>query len=561
MPLAYSYLRFSSPQQATGDSIRRQVQARQRWLDAHPGVRLDTSLVLTDAGRSAFRRKDWDTYALARFVEEIKAGRVAAGSYLLVENLDRVSRENAGEATELFLSIVNKGIIVVQLSPVVMEFGRPVDLYKLMFAVMELSRGHSESAIKSDRGRAFWARKHRDAAKHIVSRRLPGWIREVDGKLVLDDRHARTVRRMFALAKLGHGTAAIAKALNAEGAPMMGRLTQAARGQSHLAPEDRVRRPITWSGALIWHILTSTATIGEYVPFRRRGDPKPDAPAPVPGYYPSVIDPGTFAVVRGMIAARGRTGRGRKGRRVNLFSGLLIDAQDGGTLSYWNNGVHPCVLISVNAKEGKGAKWVSFPAQPFEQAICSKLAEVRVADMQQATQAEVLAGRLSEIDSLVRLWTAKMDDPAIVDTVAAKLAALKLERGKVAANLAEARRDACGSLADSWNEFLSLAELLQSDPSDELRLRVKAAIRQNITKLTCVFTAKGRYRLAAVRVDFAGGHRDYLIRFKMPFNNGFVRKPAVLTVRSFAESGVPAVDLRKPANAARIVKALHATAK
>ena len=66
MPVAFSYLRFSSPQQSTGDSVRRQTHDRELWLAAHPGVGLDRSLVMTDAGRSAFRRKDWDTYALAR---------------------------------------------------------------------------------------------------------------------------------------------------------------------------------------------------------------------------------------------------------------------------------------------------------------------------------------------------------------------------------------------------------------------------------------------------------------------------------------------------------------
>ena len=52
MPLAYSYLRFSSPQQAAGDSIRRQTQSREAWLAVHPAVKLDTSLMMTDAGRS-----------------------------------------------------------------------------------------------------------------------------------------------------------------------------------------------------------------------------------------------------------------------------------------------------------------------------------------------------------------------------------------------------------------------------------------------------------------------------------------------------------------------------
>src|SRR5262245_47023719 len=167
---------------------------------------------MTDAGRSAFRRKNWDTYALARFVEHIKSGRVEPGSYLLVENLDRLSREDAGEATELFLSIVNKGIVVVQLSPAVIEFRRPVNMHSLMFAVVELSRGHSESAIKSERGRASWARKQGEASVRVVTRRLPGWMKHDDtgralldsrGRPMLDPERAAVVRRMFALARDG----------------------------------------------------------------------------------------------------------------------------------------------------------------------------------------------------------------------------------------------------------------------------------------------------------------------------------------------------------------------
>jgi hypothetical protein len=127
---------------------------------------------MTDADRSAFRRENWDTYALARFVDCIKSGRVEPGSYLLVENLDRLPREDAGEATELFLSIVNKGVVVVQLSPIVMELGKPVNMRSLMFAIVELSRGHSESAAKSERVGAAWARKQREAAFRREARRV-----------------------------------------------------------------------------------------------------------------------------------------------------------------------------------------------------------------------------------------------------------------------------------------------------------------------------------------------------------------------------------------------------
>src|SRR4051812_46841352 len=54
-PPADSYLRFSSPQQATGDSVRRQTENRERWLAANPAVKLDTLLRMTDAGHSGRR--------------------------------------------------------------------------------------------------------------------------------------------------------------------------------------------------------------------------------------------------------------------------------------------------------------------------------------------------------------------------------------------------------------------------------------------------------------------------------------------------------------------------
>src|SRR5579883_3514708 len=122
MDTAYSYVRFSSPQQATGDSVRRQTEARDAWLASHPKVILDQTLRMRDDGRSAWKRKDWATYALAEFVEHVKSGRVEPGSFLLLENLDRLSREDVGTATELFLTLVNRGIILVQLLPTATEF-------------------------------------------------------------------------------------------------------------------------------------------------------------------------------------------------------------------------------------------------------------------------------------------------------------------------------------------------------------------------------------------------------------------------------------------------------
>src|SRR5262245_54634702 len=133
MPLGYSYLRFSSPQQADGDSIRRQTEKTTEWCQRNQ-VLLDKSMSLKDEGVSAFRgshRKDPETHALAAFLAHVKSGRVERGSYLIVESLDRLSREAIRPALTLFLNIIEAGIRVVQLIPVEVVYDEDVDPFRI----------------------------------------------------------------------------------------------------------------------------------------------------------------------------------------------------------------------------------------------------------------------------------------------------------------------------------------------------------------------------------------------------------------------------------------------
>jgi len=84
-PVAYSYVRFSSPEQAKGDSLRRQFELRDAWVK-RTGAILDNSLTLRDEGVSAFNgthRGNPDRHALAAFLELVRSGRIARGSYLV----------------------------------------------------------------------------------------------------------------------------------------------------------------------------------------------------------------------------------------------------------------------------------------------------------------------------------------------------------------------------------------------------------------------------------------------------------------------------------------------
>src|SRR5262245_61955697 len=111
-PLAYSYIRFSSHEQAKGDSLRRQPDAAAAWCERH-GMRLDETTTLRDLGKSAFtgkHRQNPDRHALAAFLKLVEAGKIPKGSYLIIENLDRLSREEARPALRLWMDLLDAGV-------------------------------------------------------------------------------------------------------------------------------------------------------------------------------------------------------------------------------------------------------------------------------------------------------------------------------------------------------------------------------------------------------------------------------------------------------------------
>src|SRR5262249_11140635 len=113
---AFSYLRFSDRKQAKGDSKRRQLE----WGPALCGTKgrgLDENLSIQDLGVSAFRGGKARKGQLAAFLKAIKSGRVVPGDVLLVEALDRLTREDIDPAWELFRSILKSGVEVYTREP------------------------------------------------------------------------------------------------------------------------------------------------------------------------------------------------------------------------------------------------------------------------------------------------------------------------------------------------------------------------------------------------------------------------------------------------------------
>jgi DNA invertase Pin-like site-specific DNA recombinase len=307
--VAFSYVRFSDSKQRKGDSVRRQTEARERWLADHPDVPLDSTL--TDAGRSAFKGKHRAaTAALGGFLEEVRGGSVHPGDYLPVENLDRLTREETGKAVEVFLSIVNAGVVVVQLLPAVMEFKQPVNLVGLIIAVVELGRGHSESAMKSARSLANWDEAQRLAAAgepvvrkkdgvlkagtktKAMTGRLPGWVELTDdGAMRLIPDRAAAVSRIFELAADDCGMTTIVKVLTREGVPAFGDREADGDGHTRKRPGRRYGCG-EWRTCYVRSILRDRRALGEFQPRDSEGRPRGE---PISNYYPPAV---TEAVLR-----------------------------------------------------------------------------------------------------------------------------------------------------------------------------------------------------------------------------------------------------------------------
>src|ERR1700692_2428578 len=113
-PQAYSYLRMLTDLQLKGDSRRRQLEASRAYAEAN-SLELAKGAELEDIGVSAFKGANVRDGALGQFLEAVRSGAVKPGSYLIVESLDRLSREQVLTAQSLFLSIIQAGINLVTL--------------------------------------------------------------------------------------------------------------------------------------------------------------------------------------------------------------------------------------------------------------------------------------------------------------------------------------------------------------------------------------------------------------------------------------------------------------
>jgi len=305
---AYSYIRFSTPGQLEGDSLRRQTQSAIDYAKANDLVLRDESY--QDLGMSAFKGKNLREGALGAFLKAVDDGLIPKGSYLLVENIDRLSRAVIDEALELFLSIIRRGIVIVTLQDKQVYSSdriREDRGISLIISITYMMRAHEESATKSKRIKE--AVKARVAQNRPIGS-TPPWLALNEAKtgyIQLTEKVA-IVRRIFDAALAGQGAYLISKQLNQEQVPVL-------------------RNAITWSVQTVMKLLHSESVFGRLVSKHGVFD----------DHYPAIIDKAVYFKVQELIELRNRVGKGRKGKNdevANLFSGLCRCGDCGGPMRF-----------------------------------------------------------------------------------------------------------------------------------------------------------------------------------------------------------------------------------
>jgi len=375
---------MSTDLQKKGDSLRRQLDASRKYAEEH-GLELVDDPDLHDLGVSAYRGKNLASGGLGRFLAAIRDGKIERGSYLLVESIDRISRQTPTKALEPFLAVINSGIVLVTMNPLEVFTAETTDFYRLLMALTIMQRSHEESDVKSRRLKSAWAAKRTIAGQKKLTARCPSWLclsADRRGFEIIEER-AAIVRRIFDEAASGYGTFTIVRRLNNDGVP-----TFMGKGG--------------WQNSTVNKILSSPTATGAFQPNRMEAGKRIPEGEPIQDYFPRIIRQDVFET-----AQRGRLERwrnaqpeqgkrphpegGRKGKQyTNLFSKLAVCDYCGEPMHYQNKGAPPkgrTYLVCSNALREHGCVMTGrWRYDQFESTFLSFVEQLDLASLVQSSE-------------------------------------------------------------------------------------------------------------------------------------------------------------------------------
>jgi DNA invertase Pin-like site-specific DNA recombinase len=448
MKKCYSYIRFSDAKQAEGDSYRRQLAATLEYCKANDlTLESESAYMYFDKGVSAYdgSLRDDET-ELSRFFRLVKTGAVPVGSTLIIESLDRLSRERVRAALPRFLDLLNAGINIHALhsnKTYTYDSNDDMDLFQ---SIMEMSRSHRESLWKAQRISSSWKEKQENAHSIKLGKTAPAWLNAVydacdEGKkkkkpthFVPNEARVAVIKKIFQYTLDGYGRNVVARMLNEEGIPAF-RTTEG------------------WGASSIHKVLTSISLLGHYQPTTTENGKRVPRGEPIKDYYPPIIDSDTFEKARIAVATRNSTKARKQTAEFQVWQGLAVCALCGSPLHSYSNGRKP-------AEGQKAIRWM--------RCYAAKKAKCDAGSIQVNKLEPVFKEILAKLNILALVQSSASEINAKLEVVSGKLVAERAKLADFKNAYAKRRSETVLSLIYETEEAVEALETQEKDYMTDL---------------------------------------------------------------------------------------------
>ena len=321
MTKAYAYIRYSRALQATGDSENRQLTALELF-ETSTGTKIVE--VVYDKGKSAFRGDNARSGNFKEMLDRMQSGAIRPGDYLVVESIDRITRQRVLDGVELLQGILKKGInIYTTVDKKTYSYNDPSrDFENLLMISLIAKRANEESETKSGRLLSAWkARKAKAENGEVIIKKgksIPYGLRVEEGKFVIHKEEQEEIKQLFELLlQFGINTA-------------ITKVNETSLKKWNNGTLNKIIKHKTVIGCMATHRIEYTAD----------GKAKKILTGFIENYYPNLIEPGLFYKAVDVMANRKQknwTGR-RTEQDFNIFKHCIFCAECGGKLYYDHRG-------------------------------------------------------------------------------------------------------------------------------------------------------------------------------------------------------------------------------
>jgi DNA invertase Pin-like site-specific DNA recombinase len=375
----YSYIRFSSTSQADGQSVDRQLDIAKQYAKKVAGVYQNKSF--SDMGVSGWSGKKRD--GLELMFEMVESKTIKAGSHIVIERLDRLSRAGIAETQRLITTIVQHGVFLyVAADNLLLDHSSINDLVCVIRVAVAADLACKESEQKSQRIKAAkMAKKAAGLDGKATKRAVPFWLQFNESKSIYEFSDKLSIaKRIIELRQQGLGETKIAQHLNNE--------------------DIKPMRAVKWLGVAVSNVFKSPALFGAWQTQTQINGKYVNSDL-IENQYPALVTYQEFLLMN----PKTKTARG-KDSGLNAFKGLLKCAKCGSIMArhtFKNYDGSQYVGFRCNdAGKNLGCKAVGY--RDLDKTLFKAVSHLKVIKTQQTDDgAEIrqLESKLSQIQQMI----------------------------------------------------------------------------------------------------------------------------------------------------------------